>query len=102
MLIKELIKAKSAEHTAKMKLREHLVIESKLRQQLASKLKNEAPTDQMEEVVNQLISQNENIISLLNSNTSDVPLDVTEPQALSADDSTLLVSAIIALIDQTT
>lgn len=52
LLIKELIKAKSSEHIAKMKLREHLVVESKLRQQLASKIKSDAATEQMEDVVN--------------------------------------------------
>ena len=55
LLVRELMKSKIAEHSAKMKLREHLILESKLRQQLTQQLKQEVQNDSMLEVVNQLI-----------------------------------------------
>jgi hypothetical protein len=85
------MKSKTAEHAAKMKLREHLIVESKLRQQLSQRLKQDFPHDSTLEVINQLVCQNENILAILNSaNESDN--DGPESQTkLGVEDSTLLV-----------
>jgi hypothetical protein len=85
------MKSKTAEHAAKMKLREHLIVESKLRQQLSHRLKQDLPHDSTIEVVNQLVCQNENILAILNSSNeseNDGPESQTQ---LGVEDSTLLV-----------
>lgn len=52
LLVRELLKAKTEEHTSKMKLRDHLIVESKLRQQLAMRLKQEVAQEHTLDLVN--------------------------------------------------